>query len=488
MNKNYIRLVIMILLSVLAQIVTLVKTSIVASSFGTSIEMDGYNFINSIIGLIFGFISFGVTTILIPNYMNKKNRKYINIFILFIYFITFIIFLFTLIFKRDILSIFYNGDNHYFIKVILDISSIIIITHFIQTFLGVTNAITQCEEKFNISKFLNLIPLFISVILLFSKDKITIKYYANIVLIVTSVNLVLQFILIRRYLYKLIKEIKYEFDILKKMLKSFLPIAIGSSVYQLSLSIDTVIASKLGDGVISQLNYSNSLNGMIVTLILGNLMIFIYPKLSNEIINKKNYSKIFDYMIFLNMVISLVSIGIILVGKYGVKILYQRGEFTNTTTNIVYICLIIYSLLMPISAIKDLIYKYFYINDDTYTPFKNSIYTSMLNIVISIILSKYMGIYGVVIGTLIATIISFSMILIKFKNIYKFNIYKKYIIIENIKILLVSIFTIFTFIFIKNIIVINNDVIALIIYSILIVLIYVIGILLVKSRGIKFRF
>ena len=57
-------------------------------------------------------------------------------------------------------------------------------------------------------------------------------------------------------------------------------------------------------------------------------------------------------------------------GKESIIILYQRGNFNSENTKIVYFCSLIYILSLPVNAIRDLMYKYFYINDDTYTIFK----------------------------------------------------------------------------------------------------------------------
>ena len=76
------QLLLMMILTIVTQVVMLLKVSIVASSFGTSIEMDAFNFANNIGNFIYSFIGAGVTTVLIPNLVNKEKNNSINIFIL----------------------------------------------------------------------------------------------------------------------------------------------------------------------------------------------------------------------------------------------------------------------------------------------------------------------------------------------------------------------------------------------------------------------
>ena len=72
-------------------------------------------------------------------------------------------------------------------------------------------------------------------------------------------------------------------------------------------------------------------------------------------------------------------------------------------------CTLIYVRGLPINAFRDLIYRYFYAKGDTLTPFRNSLLISFLNIVISIILARFIGIYGIVLGTVITSETSFTI-------------------------------------------------------------------------------
>ena len=52
-------LLLMLLLSVATQCVALLKSTVTASAFGASLEMDAYNFSNNIILFLFSFLSSG---------------------------------------------------------------------------------------------------------------------------------------------------------------------------------------------------------------------------------------------------------------------------------------------------------------------------------------------------------------------------------------------------------------------------------------------
>ena len=107
-NKNLISLCIMFIVTFITQVLTIMKSSIVAGRFGTSIEMDAYNFSNSIVSFLFGFIASGISTVIIPYYMKKDDEKYINTFITALYSIMAIIVFILIVFRYKIIGVFSN--------------------------------------------------------------------------------------------------------------------------------------------------------------------------------------------------------------------------------------------------------------------------------------------------------------------------------------------------------------------------------------------
>lgn len=480
-KKSIVQLIIMIFLTILTQIFTLLKTSIAAQNFGTSIEMDAFNFTNSIGAFLFSFIGAGVTTLLIPSLMNKKNKKEINIFISFLYLLSILILVFVFIFRNEVLRFLSHGSES-FILISSKLMFAVLLTQLILSISGVTNAVFQCEEKFNIPKVINLITTIILVILLFITKNMKIEYYTYTILITTIINIVIQIYVV----YKLKFNFKLDLSIKNKgfidMIRSFIPIMLSTGLYQISLMTDTVISSRLGEGQVSILTYSNTIMSMINTLLLANIIMYIYPKIVKKIDSIDSQKRLFELITFVNSIIILLVLGFFVVGRDGIEILYQRGEFTSQTTSIVYGCSLIYVIGLPVNAIRDLIYRYFYAKLDTKTPFKNSVIASILNVIISVILARYIGIYGIIIGTSITSYISFVMILVRFYKKFKFNFNIYIIIKENVKIILSMIVTLLIYYLINNFINIRNIYIDLIINSIIIIFIYGITLYLLNSK------
>ncbi len=468
----------MFFITILVQFISLIRGSIVAYKFGISIELDALNFSMSTIGVLFSFISAGIGTILIPNLVKNKKGEDINTFITFIVFISFFIMILSLLFSNEISRLLSKNNNQYFLKICGEMIQIISINSFICIITSILTAILNANNSFNSAKIINLINiiLIVSGMLLFSN--LNIYLYSLIILGSSFVSMVFSFYAVKKYNFK------YRFiiclnDTTKNMIKAFLPVILSSALYQVSILIDNTIAIRLGEGQISILNYSNTIISMITILIIGNIGTYLYPKLSKDIIYNKY--KIFNYITVINLITSLIIVLFLVEGKDLIKILFERGSFTRDITYMVYICCVLYISTMQINGMRDLIYKYFFIFDDTKTPLKNSLLISIINIISSIWLSKYMGIYGVVIGTVLGNLISIIIILIKFKNSFGFpNKIKKYLYV-NTYIFFMPLIIIIIMNFIKHKFIINNIFFTIFLYSIFSSVIYIGGLLIIKK-------
>lgn len=474
----------MIALTMCIQLFTLIKTSIAAKYFGASIQMDSFNLANNIGSFLFSFIGAGITTVLIPNMINNRKSKSINIFISFIYSISFVILLFIYFNRKVLISIFPN-QNIEFIQITCNLLFISLISQFVNSLLGVTNAIFQCNGKFNIAKFITLFTSMLLAIVLILDSNMNIYKYNIYIAIITILNVFLQILLAYKegFKYKFILEVKDKQ--FKKMMYLFLPTVLSTGLYQVSLMTDTIISSGLGTGQISLLSYSNTIVSMINSLLLSNIMIFLYPKIVMDIKKSTNHKKIFDLFTLINGIMLLLLIGFIIVGKEGIELLFQRGQFTSEITNSVYICATIYIFGLPATALRDLLYRYFYAKEDTKTPFKNSLLISLLNIIISIMLSKYIGIYGIILGTVITSYMSLIMIFIRFYRKFGIKYKKSDLISENIKLLIISLLTVIISFYIKSIMSGFHALIILVVVSIMIILIFSSMLILFKSNILK---
>ncbi|MDV4150301.1 lipid II flippase MurJ [Clostridium sp. AL.422] len=482
--KNLVQLVLMIGITCLIQVLMIMKTSVVAGKFGVSEEMDAYNLANNIATFITGIVSSGMTTVIIPAYINKKKKKSLNTFITVVYGVVLIIMSFIIIFRRPFINIISNRSE-IFIETASNLLIILFTTQFLTIITGVTDAFFQCQGSYNKPKIINLISQFLVVFVLVFIPEINIYSYATILSIGILLNLILNliFAVFRGFSYKI--ALYFKDNDFKYMLNIFLPTIFSSGIYRLSLLIDSLISSNLDSGKLSILNYSNQIINMINTLLIGNLLIYIYPKIIKKIGKNEDQKSFWDYTIFFHMIICLVIVVFFIVGKEGITLLFERGEFTYDITQYVFICASIYIVGQQTNVIRDLIYRYFYAVGDTKTTVKNSVMVSIVNIILSIILVNILGLYGVILGSVIASFISLISIMIKFNKKFIIKASKTMLITEYSKNILSLLITCGIMLFIKNNIIINNIILNIAFYGILTAAIFVLILFISKSRIFK---
>ena len=233
----YVQLALMMILTIVTQVIVLLKTSLLASEFGISIEMDAFNFANNIGTFVYSFIGAGVTTVLIPNIVNKQKEESINIFISVLYSLGFIILIGVTLFRNIIVRGLSSG-NEKFILLTCNIMFITLISQYINSFSGVTNAIFQCSGKFNFPKLISLITSVLLVSFMIFCKELTIYKYSLIILITTVINIIIQLYLAVKCNYKFKYKINFKDKEFKKMIKVFVPTLLGAGLYQISLLMD----------------------------------------------------------------------------------------------------------------------------------------------------------------------------------------------------------------------------------------------------------
>ena len=206
---------------------------------------------------------------------------------------------------------------------------------------------------------------------------------------------------------------------IKNMLILIFPMLVGVAVGQINTFVDRALATTLGDGKLAALNYASKLNDFVMALFVTSIITVIYPKLS-KMSNNANKDGFINMIVkSSNCIILLVlpiSIGAIILAEPIVRILFQRGAFDATSTNMTSIALRLYSLGLLAMGIRDILTRAFYSFSDTKTPMINSSLALIINIILNFILIKPLGYAGLAISTSIASIITVILLFISLKK------------------------------------------------------------------------
>lgn len=243
------------------------------------------------------------------------------------------------------------------------------------------------------------------VALLFSNKQMpsqTVYFMSYGVVIGGFLQLLLHLIALKKY--NLTKLLSISFFYLGKKVKDktkfytlFFNGLIGSSTAQISAFIDTWLATFLASGSISYLYYANRVFQLPLALFAIALSIAIFPKITKSIKQKENlkaHKFLHNGFWILFSLLSISSLGGIILSQEIVWLLFQRGSFTQVDTINTSQVLSLYLIgLLPFGLAK-LFSLWLYANQKQKIAAKISIISLGANIVFSLALIKPLGVMG----------------------------------------------------------------------------------------------
>jgi putative peptidoglycan lipid II flippase len=172
-----------------------------------------------------------------------------------------------------------------------------------------------------------------------------------------------------------------------KILKLMLPAVIGSSVAQINLLLDTVIASFLVAGSVSWLYYSDRLLEFPLGVLGIAAATVILPALSKQHArdSKEEFNQTLNWAIRLVLIIAIpATIGLFMLAGPVLTTLFQYGEFSSSDTYLASLSLMAYMLGLPGFILIKILVPGYYARQDTRTPVRIGIIAMITNMALNI--------------------------------------------------------------------------------------------------------
>jgi putative peptidoglycan lipid II flippase len=415
--------VLIMILTIISKLLGFSRELVLSYFYGTSFITDAYLISLTIPGTIFAFIGIGISTNFIPLYtiIEKNEDSYkANIFmnnvINFILLIATIIFIITFIFAEKIVKLFAMGFEGEVLRVAVLFTKIGITGVYFYGLIYIFSGFLNIKKNF-ITPVLTSLPFNLTVI----ASVILGSIFGNIILAIGSLLAIifqLLFLLIpvikNKYKYKFIFNLRNKN--LKKMIYLSIPVILGTSVNQINRLVDRTIASSITIGGISALNYASRLNHFILGIFVISIATVVFPSFSKMSI-EKNYVKIKRLLLEITNIVFLIIIPVTIMSmifsRQIVDILFARGAFNSNSILLTTSSLFFYSLGLIGFGLREIISRVFYAMNDTRTPMINASIGMFLNIILNIILSRYLGIGGIALATSISAIFTAFLLYLK---------------------------------------------------------------------------
>ncbi|MFC5578545.1 murein biosynthesis integral membrane protein MurJ [Lysobacter niabensis] len=172
----------------------------------------------------------------------------------------------------------------------------------------------------------------------------------------------------------------------RKVMKLMVPTLFGSSVAQINLLLDTVIASLLYAGSqtwLSQADRFLELPLGVFGIALGTVVL---PTLARHHVNtdREGFSKALDWGLRTTLLISVPAmVGLMLLAQPLVATLFQHGRFTAFDTHMSALSVLGLSFGLPAFALVKVVLPAFYARQDTRTPMRAGVASLIANMVLN---------------------------------------------------------------------------------------------------------
>jgi len=198
----------------------------------------------------------------------------------------------------------------------------------------------------------------------------------------------------------------------RKITRLMMPAIFGSSVVQINLLFDTLIASFLATGSVTWLYYSDRLVEFPLGVFGIALATVILPKLSQQHAESspEKFAATIDWALRLVVLIGLPAMaGLFLLAAPMLATLFQHGEFTPNDVQMASLSLMAYALGLPGFILIKVMAPAFFARQDTKTPVRIGIIAMLanmgLNLLFVVPLVQY-GFAGPHMGLALATALS----------------------------------------------------------------------------------
>ncbi len=410
-----------------SKVIGFIRELVLANYYGTGIITDSYVMAQSIPNTLLAGVIGAAATAYMPIFSRKieqegdeEANRYTSQLFNFLIAVTGIAAIIGVFFSRQLVDIFAPGYGPEAIELTSFYLKIGFLIVLFNTSIALFEAFLQYKGVF-LSQIVLGYTQSLSIIFITIISAYTTHYLLIFgALLGFSIRGIGSFLLAKRNSFHYISDWHFTKAVKESMILA-LPIFIGGSVNQINTFIDRVLASQLQTGSVSALNYGNMVVGVISMFSVTIFITIIYPKL-NQAFAHEEYSRISDMAEKGIDIIVLLAVpftlGSMCYSGALIQVIYERGAFDGTSTLLTSAAFFYYAIGLTFISLNALITKIFYSLHDTKTTVVCSAIAVVCNIILNLILVKFMYHAGLALATSIAQTVNTLLLYLTFKRKY----------------------------------------------------------------------
>ena len=176
-----------------------------------------------------------------------------------------------------------------------------------------------------------------------------------------------------------------------------LPRVVGLAAVQINFLVNTILASGLVAGSLAAINYAWLLMLLPQGVFAQSIATAAFPTFSTQAAKGQVVEMRSTLAATLRAILYLAlpaAVGLIVLSRPLVQLIFQRGAFTETSTEMVAWALAFYALGLPAHAVVEIVVRAFYALHNTKTPVMVGIGAMWLNVILSLLFILAFGALG----------------------------------------------------------------------------------------------
>jgi putative peptidoglycan lipid II flippase len=193
----------------------------------------------------------------------------------------------------------------------------------------------------------------------------------------------------------------------RQVLRLMAPRILGLAVVQINFLVETILGSRLGTGAVSALNYAWIVMLLPQGVVAQSVSIAAFPTFADQFARGKLDELRSALSATLRAILFIAipaSVGLLVMRVPLIQLLFERGEFQDTSTELVATALGFYALGLIGHSGVEILTRAFYALHDTRTPVLLGVVSLVLNLILSLSLIGPMQIAGLALANTVAAL------------------------------------------------------------------------------------
>lgn len=418
----------LMVITIISKIFGFVREAVMASYIGADEIKSIYTTANTLPVVVANFVAVGIISGFIPIYNRAKNEQGIkeaekltsNIFNILMVFGAGAL-LIGLVFARPFSKILSPDLDGYWLDLATNYTRIMMFAVFAYLYSAVFRGYLNIKGDFFNPAITGIIMNIIIITFTVFTGKTGNPYY---LIVGALLGNVLQYILFpratRKAGYKHQKIIDFSNKYIRQLMIIALPVIISSAAGEISIIVDNSMASAFfGKASIAKLFYAKTMLTLITGVITVSVTTALFPKIAElgqagKIDSMKN--SISSAVVTTMTLVIPATIGMIVLSKPIIELVFQRNAFTAEDTIVVASLLSTYAPFIIFQSITDVVDRGFYAVGDSKTPVIIVVIQQIINVILNAVLINFFGLNGIAISTVISTFVGSCLMIYKFRD------------------------------------------------------------------------